>query len=438
MKFVFFIRRYNDIDHITPIIYRMAKDGYKGLEVLCINPTFDIENDFRLFFLKDEYQVTVDYVYRTHYPTIFHRFLAYAICGSFDPNILEFKAKYFIYPIRLIQFCFRRYLFNRILERLVNYRFFGEEWAISMLKSKEPSVLIFDWHRPKQYNVRQLICAAKKLDIPIISVPHGMNLFHNKLVTWKAIRKGNDDDYGRFWEYFDHNIVQFDEFKTRVVEAGVPENKVSIIGSTRFCSEWESVLKRIRPQSKKLKIKPGKLKLVFMDHNATYRIDKKIVSGTIDKLNRLDFIDLKIKPSTGSIGLYKGKSERFSSKKAINENNFAENIDSLDLIDWADAVICTTSSICLDVLLNKKIFIYPKYFHENTMLFEKMNACWQIDSYEELESGLVKLVESSQYRPYSDNDVEDFLIEVINGGVKGRDVLGEYSKYITMVAMEKN
>ena len=53
----FFIRRYNDIDHIVPIIYKTALSRNYKILVLCLNNDIDIDKDFRLKFLKEEFDI---------------------------------------------------------------------------------------------------------------------------------------------------------------------------------------------------------------------------------------------------------------------------------------------------------------------------------------------------------------------------------------------
>ena len=57
--YLFFTRHFNDIDHITPIAWRLKKDNYP-VAIYCMNPRYDIPNDYRLQFLKNE-GVPVDY-----------------------------------------------------------------------------------------------------------------------------------------------------------------------------------------------------------------------------------------------------------------------------------------------------------------------------------------------------------------------------------------
>ena len=51
-----------------------------------------------------------------------------------------------------------------------------------------------------------------------------------------------------------------------------------------------------------------------------------------------------------------------------------------ETIEWADVIINYLSSIVYDAYYLNKIFIYPSHFNENTMIWEKYNACWKVSS----------------------------------------------------------
>ena len=59
--FIFFVRHFNDIDHLTPVVWKM-KQANHPVAVYCMNPRFDYHGDYRLRFLKD-IGVTVDYLH---------------------------------------------------------------------------------------------------------------------------------------------------------------------------------------------------------------------------------------------------------------------------------------------------------------------------------------------------------------------------------------
>ena len=51
MKALFFLRHYNDIDHVTPVIYKWIKSGHQCDVVLIGSAQF--RRDFRVQYLKE-------------------------------------------------------------------------------------------------------------------------------------------------------------------------------------------------------------------------------------------------------------------------------------------------------------------------------------------------------------------------------------------------
>ncbi len=417
---LFFIRRFNDIDHTVPIVYRLAKDGFKDMAVLALNPDFDLSEDFRINFLKDKCAVTVEHVHKFFMPSLIHRFLGRFICNS--------GGQHFSITGKLNK-VFRAVLKDRytslFLNSLIFKRFFGDRWAERMFLAKGTRLVVFDWQKFGKLGTLSLSRAAKKLSIPILAVPHGISLYTNK--DWIASTSSGDTllNFGGRWKDFDKIIVQFEHYKRTVVSAGVPLEKLLVLGSTRFCREWEKVYEKLIPCTDIYSNKgsQGKVKIVFMDHAARYRTTVDKVIDTVEKLVRLEYVDLVIKPSTSS-------RSALTSMMLYDIAKVDFNTSSVELIKWADVVMGTTSSILIEPLLMGKIFIYPKYFHDNNMLWDEMRACWKVANYNELEEALSKVAKNTGHKPYSDADVNSFITEVVYGGVSDRDVLGDYKDYI--------
>lgn len=440
-KILFFIRRYNDIDHIVPIVYRMAKDGALNIEILCLNPVLNISDDFRLRFIKRSCKVKIKYAYRALYPTFNHCLLALAI------DTLRYRGRF---PLqRLLSKISYRYLTE-------DDRFFGEKWAIALFRKKRPGVAVFDSQIPKImphknkiklfgkipekrrlkiYSSFYLIEAAKKLHIPTISVPHGLNLVTNKFARERKINKDEHEGEISSSRYFDYIIVpnKLQSDRDSSPQSIEQKGKITIMGSARYCREWEDVYETIYSFNSVVACKDSrKLKVVFMDNSYKSRANSQDVFDTINKISKLDFLDLILKPTTGVNGNLRDIDYKrsVSSPKLLENMRVAYNIPSLALIKWADVVICAKSSIIIEALMHNKILLYPKYFHENTMLFEEMQACWQVNSREELEEALRRIRLNPQDKPYSDTNVSKFITEVVYGGLKERDVLGNYKDFI--------
>jgi hypothetical protein len=64
------------------------------------------------------------------------------------------------------------------------------------------------------------------------------------------------------------------------------------------------------------------------------------------------------------------------------------------------------------------------------MEYETFNACWTINDDAELKEALVSLQQDKTKLPYSKNDVDRWLSEVIYGGRNRRDVLEDYTEFI--------
>ena len=82
--YLFFVRHFNDIDHLTPVAWKLWKDGYQ-VAVFCMNLQYNIQQDYRLRFLKEQ-GVTVDYLYDAFHEKRdpVHQFLYALIRGSYN------------------------------------------------------------------------------------------------------------------------------------------------------------------------------------------------------------------------------------------------------------------------------------------------------------------------------------------------------------------
>ena len=64
------------------------------------------------------------------------------------------------------------------------------------------------------------------------------------------------------------------------------------------------------------------------------------------------------------------------------------------------------------------------------MEYEEFNACWILKSDEELKDALLSLSNNRQSVPYSKENVNRWLSEIIFGGRDKRDVLKDYEQFI--------
>ena len=179
------------------------------------------------------------------------------------------------------------------------------------------------------------------------------------------------------------------------------------------------------------------MRVVFMDHSSKYRMIEQEIVRNIKAVLELDFVDFVLKPSTGKMTTKLKPDNDHATDDLLSICRLASDEHSYNLIAWADVVIVTRSSILLEVLLQKKTFLYPKHFTGTTGFFENYQACWQVESQDELIDALHKSYETLGYRPYSQKSVDALCEMMVLGHKKGRNVLVDHRKLISDMELKR-
>ena len=424
--YLFFIRHFNDIDHTTPIVWKLIKDNYP-VAVYCMNPLYDIRNDYRLQFLKNQ-GATVDYL---HEALDQHRGIFYNILQALVRNCGELVIK--LENDRRKQSGILTGLIGQLAGRLrsVSYKlmrkwYYDADWAHTILKNTGAQVICFDHIMPKLYVVDAFLKASRRMSIPTIALPHGVYLYTNEATKPKATDERRLAKFNRF----DYIIVTNELRKAILAHAGVAENKISVLGSARYCSEWIEQNRKILPVGLNAVSKEsGKLKVVLMPSKPQCRVDVERMINTCRILAELEGVEAMIKPHT-----------RTRNQKHVFDNITLPDVSHVltaELCDWADVLINVGSSVITEALMRGKPALYLKYLHPNTTLFEELGACWTIHDETELTNALLTLQADKNHIPYSKESVANFLAQVVYGGNNSSDVLGRYEQFIVGCASKQ-
>ena len=417
--YLFFVRVFNDIDHMTPVVWKMNRDGYP-VAVYCINPDYDMDNDYRLNFLRG-LGVKVDLLYNDFDQELglLHRLMRFLFVKSLaigrkwnsgsQTNFLVFR--------KILAERFQK--IGSKLFSLTQNRFYDTIWARRILEQSRAQALCFDHVQPTQYAIGSLLSAAEELSVPTLALPHGIYLYTNDLVRDGSNAETRYDKFHRF----DYVVVQNKLRKGVLANFGVEAEKIFVLGSARYCDEWMSQYSEIIPR--KLKSDGGlgeKLKVVFMTTRPEYRIDVERMLRTFRMLSELDGIEVVVKPHTRT-----GRQAHIYDDLPLAN---VSDLSSVELCEWADVMLVIGSSIIIEALTRGKPALYLKYLHENTTEYEEFEACWIINDEVELQDALLLLRDRRDNVPYSDENVNKWLAEVIYGGRSGRDVLSDYEEFI--------
>lgn len=417
--YLFFIRAFNDVDHLTPVAWKMSRENYP-VAVYCINPEYDISNDYRLNFLK-QLGISVDYLYnhfdgKLGWP---HRVLRYLFSTSFVIHrSLSSGARSATVKIPGVFRDLIR-LIGQGLYKLTRNTFYTNHWARHILEQTGAKALCFDWIKARQFVVSELIRAANDLSVPALALPHGVYIYTNEFVTIESRPLETFEKLNRY----NHVIVQNELYKAHMAGAGLDSSKISIMGSARYCNEWLVQNKKILPRQMGVRGQDkAKLKIVFMTTRPRYRVDMDRMFATFDILAQLNGIEVLVKPHTRT----KKEAVLFDGLPIAN----AADYSSVELCEWADVTLVIGSSIILEPLLQGKPVLYLKYLHGNTTLYEEFGACWTIHDEDELKCALATLQADSHHVPYSAEDANRFIADIVYGRPEKRDVLKEYVQFI--------
>ena len=416
--YLFFVRHFNDIDHMAPVAWKMQKAGHP-VAVYCMNPRYDYQNDYRLCFLKD-LGVTVDYLHhhfdrrRGLLPKVLSRLVEKSYKGQrrieTEGADASFYKKCFGFSMGKI---------GSLFYKLIRFGYYDSRWARSVLEQSGARAICFDHIMPGLYVVRNLLKAAKEMSIPSFSLPHGVHLYTNAATKPKA----TDVRRAAKFNEFDYIIVPNRLRKDVLVKAGVAVEKIFVLGSARYSEEWLAQNTKIIPRNIASKENSqNMLKVVFLPSKPQCQVDLARLKTTCDALATMENMDVMVKPHT-----------RAGGEKYLFDGNRlpdASHIITAELCEWADVSLVVGSSVVTEALMRKKPVLYLKYLHANTTLFEELGACWTIGDESELKNALLSLQKSKAGMHCEEAGVSAYINEVVYGGRAEKDVLGNYENFI--------
>ena len=376
---VFFIQLEPDIDYITPIVYKLASNG-KKITIICFNPLIDIDSDYRLQYLKIYPSVSILYLHQTFTSLRLLFKLLLGLASFLSNTQLE----------KFYAFITKKLLTGRLLE-------------LFLIKNNAVSLTI-DEGMPK--HSLKIINCAKNIGICSIMTPTGALMYGEGT---KELMDGTIFDTNLKVDYRivspNKDISKFTN-KTR---------KPVFMGVARYCSEWQEINSKLisdLADSYMLPSSRGKLKvLIFSRPNIGLVRDNSLI---IKIANDKD-IDL----------IFKNK------PRGVKDNpGTYDSCPSALLIQWADVVIGSVSSIVLDIFYYKKQFIFLSYLsNDNVGNLENSDICMvALD-----EKMAMRYLSKIKQKPYNSSNIKikEYYDNKVYEKSLGFDVLGDYYKLYT-------
>ena len=355
-KYLFHLAGYNDVDHISPIIYQFLRNNHK-VKILFISE-FDYEEDYRIKFLKKYKNLEIGNITK-----------------------LE-KIKKKIFFSSLSQKLQRKLKINNFVLFLLNIL-----WPNKRIVGVNS--LIYGWAEPYLPNLFE----AKYKGIKVVSIPHGQNIFCNIDIN-PRFRKIYSEK-GRYFDFsprniFDKYILQSHQHRDINITLGLNQKIAIALGSLRYFPEWSKLnLKLVKEDSTSVLPIPksNQLKIVFFCPHWDHNVDIKKTFETLEKIIQNKNYLLIIRTHTRE-KKYSDYINNLLKDKYNAIINFKDH--SPLLIDWADVVINFASSIGIEALLQNKTIINLPYLHENETIFDDNELFHNANNINELQNLLSK------------------------------------------------
>lgn len=432
----FFLREYNDIDHITPLIDHICSRRRTIVKIFAVNNNKKVfSQNNNLLYIERSYGIkTIDLLslcskdkrYRVTEKCINRIQL---LIGNNGIPILKDIIR--VIGIKVIgvlhlstQSIFRKFLFSQ----------------------NTPNVCLFDIGTEYAYPYRLIHKIISKSNIPRICIHHGLITHLNRdfNIKQKILHSTSTGVSGYFKKYYQLLFT----FMTRLsplyasgylvpgkhyalmrsVESGkAPRELVHEVASLRYTYAWNEVYsKSIYPVNKVNKSSSQGLKVVLMMISDRYNVNRNSIIQVINSLASLTWIDFTIKPFTRGDAV-ESYIESITKEKSIR---LAPETSSLDLVRWSDVVIAYGSSIEFQPLLDDKPLIHLSFVDTNYTMFEKYNACWEVSSVNKLITALDSLYKNPKDLLYTQRSIDTLFNEVIYGGYSREDIFDRYRSCI--------
>jgi hypothetical protein len=358
MSYAFVFRAYPDVDHMVPLAWRLLEQGEEVHGI--VSPRYDAHRDYRLRFLGS-------------YP----RFYLHEVCPA-DRGRGPRRA------LGVARSVARRSLpWAATLVARHGVRVIAVEWGcglpdgydrlgspigiVAVARSLAGSVRRI--RDPYQVRMNFMV-AARLLGRSTICLPHGLNIKLGRGNGEQPLRTDRWDfsDRNRFTVYV-QNTAELQHFL--VQRAGCDPSVCQTWGSLRWAPEWFEHNRALAPAFSwpESDSEGESVKVIFMVPKWGNRVDREATLGLVRRLSRQRGISLAIKghprPEDGSADPLRDDSEIVWTRV----HDITE-VDSVSAIAASDVVVDAGSSIGIEVVMQGKVLINPRFLHDFWTLFD--------------------------------------------------------------------
>ncbi len=423
MKALFFLRHYNDIDHITPVISKWVEVGHHCDVVLIGKSRFD--GDFRIEYLKKMDDVRIVHI-RDLLP--WHEFVRWRLQmlllvrsahQSFAGPLIKFLAAVFDKKKREPLW---RHTAIRLLERS-----FGKTGG---------GVMVFDWMERNSAIavewVEVMVTVAHTMKLGTVSLPHGDSPHASELVRRGEWRIEPDFSFSAAG-IFDKVVVP-NELCSKRIRPLFDNDKIAVLGSPRYCDEWLNKLKEIMPASPVTSTNSQINILIFL-RKSFYTTFWEEVEQVVRMIAAFPGVELIIKLHTRG-GWKQSLTRKGDIQRLPNVTIVADGIHSSHLINWADVIIDLATSVVFEAIKAKKPVLAADYLHAGRSAIAQYMPETELRCRDDVYRSINGFLSNGCDSFYNEAHWQNFLNEMVDA--KGPGVLVRYVALLEQQAQVHN
>jgi hypothetical protein len=382
-KVLFFLRHYNDIDQMTPVIWKWAQtDGAKASVV--ISHTAGILEDYRIKLLQGMANVEVSLL---------------SELTDMNPASGNVKEEAFA---------------DRILDET--------------MAGVDKGLLAFDWISDNMTAylefARPLCSKARERGFQAVSLPHGDEPHMCKMLRRDELEPAQADIYTQAQTLFD-NVVVPNELCAVRYRHHMGNERVKVLGSPRYNDEWLRRIHNLVPPHSAAGSE-GKLRIVLFLRSAGYPIFWEEVIRTIRMLGRLQdtYLIVVHHPRTYGFDHFVRAFPDLAPRREENLQICVEDLHSSALVRWADVILDVGTSVVFEAIKLDKPVLEMEYLHANyATLSHYMKQCVMMCR-DNLYDCVQEFIRNGTRNFYDSEERRKFIREVID--VPDGNVLPRY------------
>ncbi|SDY37328.1 hypothetical protein [Nitrosomonas halophila] len=416
MKALFFLRHYNDVDHITPVITRWIESG-NTCDVVLIG--FDrFQHDYRIAHLSQYASVRLAHIRDVISGPLYlaWRLQMVPVLNTFHRSSLKASVEVVnkLWPKRR-----REALWRRVSRQLLD-RTFGHDGR---------GVIAFDWVERNTTIATEwieiLLTMARARGLSTVSLPHGDSPHANRLIRRNERRPGPDPVFSAA-AMFDKVVVPNELCATRF-RPFMKHEDVAVLGSPRYCDEWLTRLADITPPSPLVR-DDSRFKMVLFLRKATFTTFWEEVGIVIHMLADFPNLELVIKPHTRG-GWQQRLTWDRSIRRRANVHIADSNLHSPHLIDWADAIMDVATSVSFEAVKLNKPVLAADYLHAGRSVVADYMPETALNCRDDIYYKTEALLRNGGKNFYNTANRQRFIHEIIDQGKP--DILLRYVQFLS-------